>query len=76
MSGRKGSSSFLKKRTKKLLLLGFAPGIRTGRAKCVTNRTKVFWFFFSKKNCFFFAYFRHFLRVEALPASPPRKQPL
>jgi hypothetical protein len=36
-----GSSSFLKKRTKKLLLIGTrGPG------------AKVFWFFFSKKNCF------------------------
>jgi len=43
----KGSSSFLKKRTKKLL---FPKSIIVARASTLT--IKVFWFFFSKKNCF------------------------
>jgi hypothetical protein len=47
-SMQEGSSSFLKKRTKKLLL----SSVRCGRAHRVTNIVKVFWFFFSKKNCF------------------------
>jgi hypothetical protein len=48
---KKGSSSFLKKRTKKLLSLADEPNwpVETdGWAK----QSKVFWFFFSKKNCF------------------------
>jgi hypothetical protein len=45
---REGSSSFLKKRTKKLLLVGF----RGRHDRHALHRTKVFWFFFSKKNCF------------------------
>jgi len=43
----RASSSFLKKRTKKLLSIG---------ARVAATRTpykkKLFWFFFSKKNCF------------------------
>jgi hypothetical protein len=38
----------LKKRTKKLLLAL----VRTRVAAALTNGTKVFWCFFSKKNCF------------------------
>jgi hypothetical protein len=44
-----GSISFLKKRNKKPLL----PAIRIEFAARVNQRAKVFWFFFSKKNCFF-----------------------
>jgi hypothetical protein len=47
---RKGSSSFLKKSTKKLLL----SSMRGGRADLSTNKVKVSWFFFSKKNCFLY----------------------
>jgi hypothetical protein len=43
-----GSRSFLKKRTKKLLI----DLVRACRDRRVSQRTKVFWFFFSKKNCF------------------------
>jgi iron complex transport system substrate-binding protein len=43
---KKESSSFLKKRTKKLLFLD--PRVVTSHGPLV----KVFWFFFSKKNCF------------------------
>jgi hypothetical protein len=47
---KQGSSSFLKKRTKKLLL---AVGDTTPRSGAVTRSgVKFFWFFFSKKNCF------------------------
>jgi hypothetical protein len=42
-----GSSSFLKKRTKKLLLVVF----RGRHDRHALHRTKVFCFFFSKKNC-------------------------
>jgi hypothetical protein len=46
--GKEGSISFLKKRNKKLLLI-----IRRVRNDLhASKRTKVFWFFFSKKNCF------------------------
>jgi hypothetical protein len=44
-------SSFLKKRSKKLLLAGIRGRCRVGR---VWQGAKVFWFFFSKKNTFFF----------------------
>jgi hypothetical protein len=48
---KEGSSSFLKKRTKKLFTArpsAAAPGwLPSG----VEQRAKVFWFFFSKKNC-------------------------
>ena len=48
----KGRTSFLKKRSKKLLLL------RLGVCgKLRAKKTKVFWFFFSKKNCFFLTVF-------------------
>jgi hypothetical protein len=43
----KESSSFLKKRTKKLLRLCVR-----GAAQHARPRSKVFWFFFSKKNSF------------------------
>jgi len=46
---QEGSSSFLKKRTKKLLFR-FAGITRLGEWQ--RRGTKVFWFFFSKKNCF------------------------
>jgi hypothetical protein len=39
-----GRTSFLKKRSKKLLPVG------TRLSGSVRQRTKVFWFFFSKKN--------------------------
>jgi hypothetical protein len=42
----------LKKRTKKLLLITK----RANQSVHVSNKTKVFWFFFSKKNCFLPAY--------------------
>jgi hypothetical protein len=48
---KEGSSSFLKKRTKKLLSVWRAdhsPNAFDGAVK----QSKVFWFFFSKKNCF------------------------
>jgi hypothetical protein len=49
MAGKgKGSSSFLKRRTKKLLLCS----VRTVVPAALTNELKFFWFFFSKKNCF------------------------
>jgi hypothetical protein len=47
----KGSSSFLKKRTKKLLSVGATPIFRAW-AGSDGQQKKVFWFFFSKKNCF------------------------
>jgi len=43
----KARSSFLKKRSKKLLSVWLRP-FRRGTAQ----DSKVFWFFFSKKNCF------------------------
>jgi hypothetical protein len=50
--GRKGRTPFLKKRSKKLLLLARvrfeAMAGRVGSAKDI----KVFWFFSSEKNCF------------------------
>jgi methionine-rich copper-binding protein CopC len=53
MRERQESGSFLKKRTKKLLL--FCPTRESNReASSRPQQTKVFWFFFSKKNCFFF----------------------
>jgi len=48
---KEGSSSFLKKRTKKLLSVQSAPNFAM-EALGITQQTKVFWFFFSKKNCF------------------------
>jgi hypothetical protein len=48
MSSEEGRTSFLKKRSKKLLLMGAAP---VGPAR--PQHPEVFWFFFSKKNCFF-----------------------
>jgi len=41
-SAKEGSISFLKKRYKKLLSVKMH----------ASKRAKVFWFFFSKKNCF------------------------
>jgi hypothetical protein len=43
------SISFLKKRNKKLLF----DSVRNSPAGPGNKRLKVFWFFFSKKNCFF-----------------------
>jgi hypothetical protein len=51
-SEKEGSSSFLKKEPKKLLLFG----MRTELALRASQQTKVFWFFFSKKNCFLASY--------------------
>jgi hypothetical protein len=48
---KEGSSSFLKKRTKKLLLVARPYGI-TRVSGCCPKQSKVFWFFFSKKNDF------------------------
>src|SRR5271163_1655500 len=45
---KKGSISFLKKRNKKLLFSRYTWPI----LRHVLKRAKVFWFFFSKKNCF------------------------
>jgi hypothetical protein len=45
---KQGSISFLKKRNKKLLSVG----LRVRQDRYVPKREKVFWFFFSKKNCF------------------------
>jgi hypothetical protein len=45
---KEGSSSFLKKRTKKLLFVC----LRQHDNRHAPKGTKVFWFFFSKKNCF------------------------
>jgi hypothetical protein len=53
--GRKASTSFLKKRSKKLFH-AVASSLRNAR-----QRTKVFWFFFSKKNI---------LPTLACPAAP------
>ncbi len=44
--GRKARPSFLKKRSKRLLFRLSRTVQQTG-----TQETKVFWFFFSKKNC-------------------------
>jgi hypothetical protein len=44
-TGKQVRSSFLKKRSKKLLAVGLS--LSSG----VRHRSKVFWFFFSKKNC-------------------------
>jgi len=49
-SKHEGSSSFLKKRTKKLLL----SSVRGARAHGVNQHSKSFWFFISKKNCFLY----------------------
>ncbi len=56
------SSSFLKKRTKKLLL----DTTRIVAAPASTKQTRVFWCFFSKKNCFLFFF------LLAFPASASR----
>jgi hypothetical protein len=48
---KKGRTSFLKKRSKKLLLFT-TPDKRSPRAVLSGAQAKVFWFFFSKKNCF------------------------
>jgi hypothetical protein len=45
------SSSFLKKRTKKLLFVSCHIGPRRG-VRAYEQQTKVFWFFFSKKKYF------------------------
>jgi hypothetical protein len=45
---KEGSSSFFKKGAKKLLFIT----TRTNRTIRATNKAKVFWFFFSKKNYF------------------------
>jgi hypothetical protein len=47
----KGRSSFLKKRSKKLLLIMGNTGVSALNAK-LDAFAKVFWFFFSKKNTF------------------------
>jgi hypothetical protein len=60
--GQEGSSSFLKKRTKKLLLISRRAEFEWRRG---TQQTKVFWFFFSKKNCFLCL-----LLAGVLPAAP------
>jgi hypothetical protein len=44
--GKKERPSFLEKRSKKLLFL------ETGARTTSRQDAKVFWFFFSKKNCF------------------------
>jgi hypothetical protein len=46
--GKEGSSSFLKKEPKNFCLFG----LRAYFDGYVPHRVKVFWFFFSKKNCF------------------------
>jgi hypothetical protein len=53
------SSSFLKKRTKRLL--SFRPRIDTGHGRIAGNsaEAKVFWFFSSEKNCFLLGENRH-----------------
>jgi hypothetical protein len=48
-----GRPSFLKKRSKKHLLLRHHPVTDTLRRR-ISEQTKVFWFFFSKKNRFVF----------------------
>jgi hypothetical protein len=48
--GGKKTSSFLKKRSKKLLLLRCSDRARVGVNLRGAKPTKVFWFFFSKKN--------------------------
>jgi hypothetical protein len=61
---KKVRTSFLKKRSKKLLPLGIRGPGRVGR---VCQRAKVFWFFFSKKNT-------SFLRRNIHPRRhPPRR---
>jgi hypothetical protein len=47
-TAKKGSSSFLKKSTKKPLF----DWLTRQSPQCVPERVKVFWCFFSKKNCF------------------------
>jgi hypothetical protein len=44
--------SFLKKRTKRLLILRQRTDPGHGRRGGSGGKVKVFWFFFSKKNCF------------------------
>jgi hypothetical protein len=51
--GHKGRSSFLKKRTKKLLLPGTRQDTGPGRQREAAEEVKVFCFFFSKKKAFF-----------------------
>jgi hypothetical protein len=53
-TGRQASSSFLKKRTKTLLSVAGSLGCGV----LARSGAKVFWFFFSKKNCFLRACFR------------------
>jgi hypothetical protein len=50
--GKKGSTSFLKKRSKKLLPIAATARRRKG-GQIRTPRAKVFWFFFSKKGTAF-----------------------
>jgi hypothetical protein len=57
----KGRSSFLKKRSKRLLQIQvFVPPERGA-----TALAKVFWFFFSKKNTYFFPR-QHGLSIQAI----------
>jgi hypothetical protein len=46
---------FLKERTKNCWLLGSAQAGRNHASGDESARAKVFWFFFSKKNTFFFS---------------------
>jgi hypothetical protein len=50
----------LKKRTKKLLFVS----VRADRISRVNQQTKVFWLFFSKKNCFL-AFLRQQINLDA-----------
>jgi hypothetical protein len=50
---KQARSSFLKKRSKKLLLLPCATSFEMGQ---VRQGAKVFWFFFSKKNILSFSF--------------------
>jgi hypothetical protein len=51
LSAKEGSSSFLKKRTKKRLSIASGLVQPAGAGGCL-KQTKVFWYFFSQKNCF------------------------
>ena len=68
------SASFLKRRSKKLWLLRHHPLPRTCLNWRGTQQTKVFWFFFSKKNLLTFFYLAPLLLTLAV-VTPPWQNP-
>ncbi len=65
---KEGRPSFLKKRSKKLLLNGTSP---TRAAWAGSRETNVFWFFFSKKNFFLLLPIGAQAAPQLVPAGPP-----